>query len=250
MKVNHKSEMISLEKVSLNIPIYNQNRTIKKFITRGVGSKITRKGNKNISVLALNSINCKFKQGERVGLLGHNGSGKTTLLKIIAGIYEPSSGIIKKNCNVEPMIHKGFLVSPELTGKDAVKAFYLFINKHKRGFKDFFNDVKEFSELGDFISMPIKTYSEGMTARLQFAMFTGIKHECLVMDEEFGTGDFKFFEKAQKRLEEFINSSGLFILASHSDDLLRKFCRRGIVLKKGSLVFDGPISDAIDFYHD
>ncbi len=137
-----------------------------------------------------------------------------------------------------------------MTGQDAVKAFYLFINKNKKGFKDFLNDVKEFSELGDFIGMPIKTYSEGMTARLQFAMFTGIKHECLVMDEEFGTGDFKFFEKAQKRLEDFINSSGLFILASHSDDLLKRFCKRGIVLKKGKLIFDGPISDAVDFYHN
>ena len=90
-----------------------------------------------------------------------------------------------------------------------------------------------------------------MAARLQFAMFTGLKHECLVMDEEgFGTGDLNFFEKAQKRLGEFIESSGLFILASHSDEILKRFCKRGIVLKKGSLIFDGPILDAINFYHE
>ena len=251
MNKKNNEVMLSLSSVSLNIPILNnQRRTIKNLISNTVGSIIKRETSKKSSVAALNSINCEFKEGERVGLLGHNGSVKTSLLKVISGIYEPSSGIIIKNCNVQPMIYKGFLVNQELTGIDAVIAFYLFIRKNKKGLNKYISDIREFSEIGEFINMPIKTYSEGMAARLQFAMFTGLKHECLVMDEGFGTGDFKFFEKAQKRLEEFIEASGLFILASHSDEILKTFCKRGIVLKKGSMIFDGPILDAINFYHE
>ncbi len=243
--------MLSLKNISLNIPIYNsQNRSIKNLITSKVGSLIKQKANKKCSVLALRSISCDFHEGDKVGLLGHNGSGKTTLLKVASGIYFPTSGKIIKNCNVQPMIYKNYLVNQELTGADAAKAFYLFIKNNNKGFRNYFEDIKDFSELGEFINMPIKTYSEGMNARLQFAMFTGLKHECLVMDEGFGTGDFKFFEKAQLRLQEFIRSSGLFLLASHSEEILKQFCTRGIVLKRGALVFDGPILDAINFYHE
>ena len=251
MNKKNKKIMLSLKDVSLDIPLYNnQNRTIKNLLTNSVGSVIRKEKRKRSSVLALRTINCDFREGDRVGLMGHNGSGKTSLLKIASGIYQPTSGEIKKKCKIQPMIYKGFLVNHELTGFDAIKAFYLFIKKNRKGFNEFFNEILDFSDIGEFINMPIKTYSEGMASRLQFAMFTGLKHECLVMDEGFGTGDFKFFDKAQKRLEDFINASGLFILASHSDEMLKNFCRRGVVLKKGSLVFDGPIQDALNYYHN
>ena len=107
----------------------------------------------------------------------------------------------------------------------------------------------EFSGLGSYIYLPIKTYSDGMSARLLFSILTSFKHDFLVIDEGFGTGDTDFYEKAEKRMKSFIEETGTLILASHSEELLTKFCDRGIVLSKGSLVFDGPLSHSLSFYH-
>jgi lipopolysaccharide transport system ATP-binding protein len=118
-----------------------------------------------------------------------------------------------------------------------------------RGFSEFVEGVVEFSGLGDFIHLPVKTYSEGMAARLLFSMLTAFNHECLAMDEGFGAGDFSFYEKAQQRLQTFIQTAGTLFLASHSDLLLRQFCQRGLVFDQGSIVFDGELEEALDYYH-
>ena len=147
------------------------------------------------------------------------------------------------------MIHKGFITSPELSGLQAIKAHYLMVNGHLRGFEDFCDDVIAFSGLGDFIHLPVKTYSQGMAARLLFAVLTGGSHDCLAMDEGFGAGDTSFYEKAEERMTRFLSSAGTLLLASHSDELLRRFCRRGLVFDSGRLVFSGPLENALDYYH-
>ena len=106
-----------------------------------------------------------------------------------------------------------------------------------------------FSGLGDYIHLPVKTYSQGMAARLLFAVLTGGSHECLAMDEGFGAGDTSFYEKAQERMTRFLSSAGTLLLASHSDELLRRFCRRGLVFDSGRVVFSGPLDDALEYYH-
>ena len=147
------------------------------------------------------------------------------------------------------MIQKSFITSPELSGLQAIKAHYLMVQGNLRGFDGFCEGVIEFSGLGDFIHLPIKTYSEGMSARLLFSMLTAFSHECLAMDEGFGAGDFSFYEKAQQRLQAFIEQAGTLFLASHSDALLQQFCQRGLVFDQGSIVFDGPLDAALNFYH-
>ena len=114
------------------------------------------------------------------------------------------------------MIHKGFITSPELSGLQAIKAHYLLVNNNLRGFEEFADDVIDFSGLGDFIHLPLKTYSQGMAARLLFAVLTGGSHDCLAMDEGFGAGDNSFYEKAQDRMTRFLSSAGTLLLASHS----------------------------------
>ena len=118
------------------------------------------------------------------------------------------------------------------------------------GFEEYLKEVINFSGLGDFIYLPIKTYSSGMASRLNFAILTSFDFECLALDEGFGTGDLNFTEKAEARANEFIHQAGTLIFASHSDDLLRRFCNRGLVFDKGSIIFDGQLENALNFYHE
>jgi ABC-type polysaccharide/polyol phosphate transport system ATPase subunit len=200
-------------------------------------------------ITALQGVTLKVHQGGRVALIGHNGAGKSSFLRLVSGIYQHTSGHFKAHVPVFPMIHKGFVTSSELSGLQAIKAHYLLMHGHLRGFEEFSDDVIGFSGLGDFIHLPVKTYSQGMAARLLFAALTGGSHDCLAMDEGFGAGDTRFYEKAQERLNRFLSSAGTLLLASHSEELLRRFCRRGLVFDSGRVVFSGPLDDALEYYH-
>jgi lipopolysaccharide transport system ATP-binding protein len=198
----------------------------------------------------LRGITCTIHHGERVALIGHNGAGKSTFLRLIAGIYVATSGMFRASCPVFPMIQKSFITGPDLSGLQAVKGHYLLMHGHLRGFQEYVREIVDFSELGDFIHLPMKGYSEGMSARLLFALLTSGSHDCLALDEGFGAGDARFFERAQRRLEHFIQTAGTLILASHSDDLLRQFCQRGLVFNQGQIVFDGPLDASLAYYHE
>ena len=246
--------IINLKNVSLKIPIYfPENRKFTKIFTGNIiksviGGKLNNK-NKQTNIEALKNINITIMSGERVALIGHNGSGKSSFLRLISDIYKPTSGKITKNVEVYPMLQKTFLTSTELNGIDASKAYYLMINNNLEGFEEFLENIVDFSGLGSFINLPIKTYSEGMSARLIFSMLTSYPQECLAIDEGFGTGDADFFERAQLRMQSFMDSSTTLILASHSEMLLKQFCHRGIVFHKGTIVFDGPLNSALNYYH-
>ena len=243
--------ILELRSASLDIPLFHSaNRTLKSsFINSLTGGKF--KKIKNITYInALNNLNIKFLEGERVGLIGHNGAGKTTFLRLISGIYSLSKGTIKRRTKIYPMIHKSLLTSEELSGIKAMKAHYLLINQNLKGFEDFCGKVVNFSGLGEYIYLPLKTYSQGMLSRLQFAILTGCSHECLALDEGFATGDIDFQKKAYNRLTEFISNSGTLFLASHSNELLLRFCKRGLVFEKGTIAFDGPIEKALNFYEE
>ncbi|WP_269616327.1 ATP-binding cassette domain-containing protein [Prochlorococcus marinus] len=244
------SPAIIINNISLDIPILgSESRNIKRSIINSVTGGALSKKKGLMTVKALSNLNLVINKGERVALIGHNGSGKSCLLRLISGIYKPSSGSIDIEVEVYPMIQKSFLTSDELTGVDAAKAFYLMSSNRKKDYQEYLDDIIEFSGLGSYIYLPIKTYSDGMSARLLFSILTSCKHDFLVIDEGFGTGDTDFYEKAEKRMKSFIEETGTLILASHSEELLTKFCDRGIVLSKGSLVFDGPLSHSLSFYH-
>ncbi len=237
--------------VSLQIPVQNlaKRSLAKSFIRSAAGGSLRSSRNKTY-VNALMDINISIRSGDRLGILGHNGSGKSTFLRLAADIYRPTSGKIHRFVNVHPMINKSFPTSPDLSGYEAAKGAYLLMKYSLEGFEDYIQDVVDFSGVGDFIHLPVKIYSEGMCSRLLFSILTSMTHECLAMDEGFGTGDQDFYTRAKERLDTFINNSGTLLLASHSESLLTRFCKRGIVLSKGNIVFDGLINDAIDFYHE
>ncbi len=244
---------IEIEDISLSIPIYSlENRSITKRFAKKVinltGGKLSQ-SNKGTNVIALNNINLTIMKGERVGLIGHNGSGKSSFLRLISGIYIPTSGNIKISVDVYPMLQKTFLTSSELSGIDACKAYYLLNNHSLIGFESFLNEIIDFSGLGSYISLPIKTYSEGMSARLIFSILTSSPHDCLAIDEGFGTGDADFCDRAEERMKQFMESAATVFLASHSEELLKQFCDRGIVFSHGSIAYDGPLDAALNYYH-
>jgi len=242
--------VLRLENVCLEIPVATtETRSLKSTLIRSVtGGRLNRKRGGAV-ITALANVSCTVREGERVALIGHNGAGKSTFLRLVSGIYQHSRGLFEAYVPVHPMIHKSFITSSELSGQQAIKAHYLMTHGNLLGFEAFCHDVVTFSGLGDFVHLPVKTYSQGMAARLMFAVLTGSRHECLAVDEGFGAGDSSFYEKAKVRLESFLASAGTLFLASHSDDLLKRFCRRGLVFSKGTIVFDGSLEHALDHYH-
>ncbi len=250
-KANYgKKTIIELKDISLEIPIFSSSDfTLKRKLIKSVtGAKFDNNNKNKPFVKALDSINLTVKEGEKIALIGHNGSGKTSFIRLISGIYQPTTGYFKTFVNVYPMVERSFIVELELTGVESAKAHYLMMNNSLKGFKDFLDDVTEFSGLGDYIYLPLKTYSEGMSSRLMFALLTYQYHECLALDEGLGTGDKAFYNKAQIRLNSFLKKSGSLFIASHSKELLRQFCLRGIVFSSGKLVFDGELEEALNFY--
>jgi lipopolysaccharide transport system ATP-binding protein len=219
-------------------------------LIRSVTGGALRRTPHGAEIEALRGITCTISHGDRLALIGHNGAGKTTFLRLISGIYAPSSGFFKSSCAVYPMIRKSFITGPDLSGLQAVKAHYLLTHNHLHGFPRFLEEILEFTELGDYIHLPMRGYSEGMSARLLFALLTSGAHECLALDEGLGAGDARFVDRAQQRLKQFIESSGTLILASHSEELLRKFCTRALVFNQGQIVFDGSLESSLDYYHE
>ena len=242
--------VLELQNVGLEVPVLTtETRSLKASLIRSVtGGRLSRSRGGAV-ITALQDVTLNIHQGGRVALIGHNGAGKSSFLRVVSGIYKHTSGHFKAHVPVFPMIHKSFITSPELSGLQAIKAHYLLAHGHLQGFEEFCEDVISFSGLGDFIHLPVKTYSQGMAARLLFAVLTGGSHDCLAMDEGFGAGDTSFYEKAQDRMTHFLSSAGTLLLASHSDELLRRFCRRGLVFDSGRIVFSGPLENALEYYH-
>ncbi len=244
---------IEMKDISLRIPIYNlENRSLsKRFASKVINltGGALNQSKHGTNIIALNNINVTIMKGERVGLIGHNGSGKSSFLRLLSGIYLPTSGNIKVLVDVYPMLQKTFLTSSELSGIDACKAHFLLKNHSLEGFETFLDEIIQFSGLGSYISLPVKTYSEGMSARLIFSILTSSPHDCLAIDEGFGTGDSDFFDRAEVRMKQFMESAATLFLASHSEELLKQFCNRGIVFSHGSIAFDGPLDAALNYYH-
>ena len=190
---NERPPVLELENVGLEIPVFTtETRSLKASLLRSVtGGHLHRRGSGAV-INALQDVSVTIRRGGRVALIGHNGAGKSSFLRLVSGIYRNTSGHFRAHVPVFPMIQKSFITSRELSGLQAIKAHFLLLNGHLRGFDAFCDDVIEFSGLGDFIHLPLKTYSQGMEARLLFAVLTGGTHDCLAMDEGFGAGDTSF----------------------------------------------------------
>jgi ABC-type polysaccharide/polyol phosphate transport system ATPase subunit len=243
---------VILENVRVDFPIYGaQHRSLRTAIMqRATGGLIYREGrnNERIIVRALNGVSLHLEEGDRLGLVGHNGSGKSTLLKVIAGIYEPITGTRKVEGRVTPLFDMMPGLEPEDSGYENILTSGILLGMSRDQVESKIPEIEEFCELGEYLALPVRTYSAGMLMRLGFALVTALEPGVLLMDEGFGTGDLRFTERATKRMEEFIGRSRIIILASHSDRMIKSMCDRAALLHEGQLVAVGPVDDIYERY--
>jgi lipopolysaccharide transport system ATP-binding protein len=235
--------LIDARGVTVEFPIYeNSHRSLKKKVLNlTTGGKIGGDAGKYPFVRALDQINFTFRYGERVGLTGHNGSGKTTLLRVLAGVYSPVHGSLTVHGKIASLLDMSMGLDPDATG---------FENIYLRGIMDGLkpsvirakiDDIADFTELGDYLNLPVRTYSSGMMLRLAFAISTHVEADVLIMDEWLSVGDAQFSAKAAERLERFVSRAGILVIASHDPKLIERICTRRIHLEHGQIASDQPI---------
>ena len=199
---------------------------------------------------ALRHVSLEIQPGEAIALVGHNGSGKSTLLKTIAGVLQPDEGEVAVEGRISPMIELGAGFDPELSGRDNVYLNGALLGFNRKQMEAKFDRIVAFSELADFIDMPIKNYSSGMYARLGFAIAQDVEPDVLIVDEVLAVGDERFQEKCKARIRDFRAAGVTFCFVSHSFDSAKEMCPRAAVLHHGRLAFDGPVEQAWQRYRE
>ena len=228
---------IKLENVSLEYPVYNVNSSSlrRKLVNISTGGLIDTGTNDKTVVKALSNINLDIKAGDRLGLLGHNGAGKSTLLRCLAGIYIPTSGHIEREGSIAPLLEVGAGIEPELSGRANIKRMLLLCGADLNKIAEQTERIEAFADLGEFLSLPVRTYSSGMMMRLMFAVATAASTDILVMDEFFSVGDESFKQKAENHLIGKIENTSILVFASHNKALLKKICNRFAHMSHGQL---------------
>lgn len=196
----------------------------------------------------LHDMSFEFRAGDRVGLIGQNGAGKTTLLRLLAGVLVPSEGRLEINGVTQNLLNVSMGMQTDATGLENIYLRGYSAGLSGQEIKRKIPEILEFSELEPVIHDPVRTYSSGMQMRLAFAVATSVKPEILLLDEWISAGDRFFVERSKERLLGHIDASEILVFASHSPQTLKELCSRGLVLKSGTVVFDGEIEAALEFY--
>lgn len=237
--------VIELNSVDLVYPIYSvKAQSIRNSVANlAVGGRLLKDGQDIINVRALHNVSFRLEDGDRLGVVGHNGAGKTTLLKVIAGVYEPTRGLVTVRGRISSMIDIGLGLDWNCTGRENIMTMGRMRAIPTQQIQAKIPEITEFSELGAFLDLPLKTYSSGMAARLVFAVATALEPDILLLDEWMGVSDASFVHKATQRMHEIVSKSRAMVLASHNHDLLRATCNKILVLDGGTIDFFGSISD-------
>lgn len=244
---------IKLNDVSLDYIVKTGSDSLKQSIIHMVNNAIgkssaNRRPIRNSSYKALNGINLHMQKGDRVGLLGRNGAGKSTLLRVCAKVFKPNQGKIEIKGKIFSLFDVRLGMNIEATGYENIVNLAIMRGASKKDALSRVSDIEEFTELGDFLNSPVRTYSQGMQMKLAFAVATSVPPEIMLIDEIIGAGDMHFMEKATKRLEGMIEQSDILVLTSHSNDIIQRFCNKVVVLEKGQIQFMGPVEEGIQFY--
>jgi ABC-2 type transport system ATP-binding protein len=237
---------IILDDVSIDIPIYDVSRASlrKAVLGRPIGGRFAQSGS-HVTVKALKNVTFHAHDGDRIALVGDNGSGKSTLLRVASKVYPPTSGRITIAGNISPLFDATLGMSMDATGLENIQIAGTIWGMTRAQIRNSVDDIAEFTELGDYLKVPVRTYSNGMLLRLAFAIATARDPEILLIDEIIGVGDTTFFGKAFARLQNLAQRSRILLVAAHQNDLLRLLCDKAIWLNRGNLVQYGDIHSVL-----
>ncbi|MGY1751476.1 galactan export ABC transporter ATP-binding subunit Wzt/RfbE [Modestobacter sp. SYSU DS0511] len=239
---------ITTKDACVDFPIFDaKSRSLKKTVMGVVGGNIASTSKVPI-IEALRDVSLHLQHGDRVGLVGHNGAGKSTLLRLLSGIYEPTRGTAEIRGRVAPVFDLGVGMDPEVSGLENIIIRGLFLGMTRKQMDERVDDIAEFTELGDFLRMPLRTYSTGMRVRLALGVVTSIDPEILLLDEGIGAVDAAFLEKSKKRLSELVERAGLLVFASHSDEFLRELCDTAVWMEHGQVRMQGELEEVLRAY--
>jgi ABC-2 type transport system ATP-binding protein len=230
----------------VEFPIFDaKSRSLKKTV---LGGSIGRNASNVVVIEALRDITMSLELGDRVGLVGQNGAGKSTLLRLLSGIYEPTRGSAIVRGRVAPVFDLGVGMDPEISGYENILIRGLFLGQTRKQMLAKIDEIAEFTELGEYLRMPVRTYSSGMQVRLSFAIATALDPDILLLDEVMGAGDAQFMIKAQQRVECLMSRASLLVLASHSTAMIRQFCNKAMLLRAGRIEAFGDVESTIAAY--
>jgi lipopolysaccharide transport system ATP-binding protein len=210
--------------------------------------KLVRRQLRFREFLALKNINLEIKQGESWGIVGRNGAGKSTLLKLICGILAPDKGAVRVNGRISPMLELGAGFDPELTAGENIYLEGAILGRSRKFMEEHYEEIVEFSELHDFMKMPIKNYSSGMQARMGFAVATVVDPEILIVDEVLAVGDSAFQRKCEKRIHEMLSRATTLLLVSHDNGLVERLCKKAVWMRDGEIVMSGDAGEVCKAY--
>ena len=241
---------IRFKNAKVDIPVFNANsRSLKtQLLSIASGGKLSTNLDGQVVVRALQDLSFNFSDGDRVGLVGHNGAGKSTLLRMLSGVYAPTHGTVSIEGQVASLIDISLGIDHEATGYENIFLRGALLGLSKSQINSKINEIIAFSELDDFINMPVRTYSSGMHLRLAFSISTVIRPEILLMDEWLSVGDEDFKHKAETRMIELVQATKILVVASHSRDLIMKTCNRVIYLDNGTIKMDGAPDEVCAAY--
>jgi lipopolysaccharide transport system ATP-binding protein len=229
---------IILKDCSLHLPVYGTgNRSLKQmFVSAATGGRIASSSRQITVVEALKNVSLEIGAGDRIGLLGHNGAGKTTLLRLLGGVYEPSFGSIHIEGRVTSLIDVTLGMDFEATGYDNILLRGLMLGLSRLQIKQLTPEISEFSGLGDYLSMPVRTYSSGMVLRLAFSIVTSVHPDILLMDEWLSVGDADFVRRAEERLKLLVDKASILVLASHNPTIINDLCNVTVLMEHGQVI--------------
>jgi ABC-type polysaccharide/polyol phosphate transport system ATPase subunit len=238
---------IKLEDASFWYPVFDvAGRSLKASLLRQFGGDRSEGG--SVEVRALSDVSLELNDGDRLGLIGRNGAGKSTMLKVLAGLLHPQRGGVRIKGRVVPLITRGLGIHPELSGYHNIELPMRLLGAKEAEIARAKQEVPEWSGLGDFIHLPVRTYSDGMRARLMFAICTAVHGDILIMDEWLSAGDADFVDKAQARMHDLLEATRIVVLSSHSMDIVRKMCNVACWMERGQIVMMGPVDTVIAAY--
>lgn len=239
-------EVIKVDHVGVRFLMNNEKvDNLKEFIIRKIKRNMNYK-----QFWALKEVTFSVEKGDRVGILGLNGAGKSTLLKVIAGVLKATEGSVTTKGKIAPLLELGAGFDPQYTGAENIYLYGAVLGYSREFIRDKFDEIVEFSELGDFINVPVKNYSSGMKSRLGFSIATIVEPDILILDEVFAVGDAKFRKKSEKKIKSMFKDGVTVLFVSHNIEQVKSICNKAILLEKGSLIAEGEVREICKIYEN